>query len=841
MSISSTSTYVHLQHSNESSDPCIRSFITPSKSNYPTNSTALKLHIVAGVDVLGRSQPKTSMSSFGAVRIPFDRWREACQRQTSQNGKQVLQQEAKKLFSEIFSTTSLMVGTFELTTKPAHQEALAQLLRELGPCFTESHLTRVWALHCLCGAIEGCQQLSHAMMNVLGNFLLTYCAPLEEEADEHDDTEESVRDAAVLCLAALVQSSVEETNVAVACQRVQLAQTGIEHRCATGEHKDEFMDHGYSTTPREQDIRGDLSLLPRSRRALCFDLIRAAVRGIETMPDPLADATGALAKFATFSASCLHGESDPRCLMQLLLMLRALQQAFLLHFDGANSVAFPVVDIFDAVAPYYPIQFTPPPNDKHGITRQGLQQALLAILTFGGYDKPGDRQSMLSLASGLIIERIEDDDSTAQDKLEAMEDLTALLSEPAAASRMSPESVRELSHALMATHTYAAEGVVASHRKQGSPHYCKALADMCRSLVRKVAAELEIHDDLWNVFVKETLQNNATLLATSPQSSKGRSTMAYLACLVASGGPRTLTITLEYCLPRLQDALSETEDEEKLTAAAYGIGAFFSSFEVAFATVGAMSVSIHPHPLEPYSSQMLGILGDLFENSQNEGLRIAVFSAIISLLMVTPSELLDDKVIQVIVDFVQALCSLVQSTEIEQEDLAGAVAKSLGSIVAVAMDENESGLSSVLRSSAEVRESIQQRILPSLMKSCLEPSTLPGKRFDILSIAYACRNSQNVAQRILDDIVNALYNRLKAGETDDAIGIVHLLAEILREGKANASVAFHKTSVNLVELVKVIGQASSGKRPNVRVEGTSMLELPSSTNEVNEKLGAVSV
>jgi hypothetical protein len=209
--------------------------------------------------------------------------------------------------------------------------------------------------------------------------------------------------------------------------------------------------------------------------------------------------------------------------------------------------------------------------------------------------------------------------------------------------------------------------------------------------------------------------------------------------------------------------------------------------------------------------------------------------------MVTPSELLDDKVIQVVVDFVQALCSLVQSTEIEQEDLAGAVAKSLGSIVAVAMDENESGLSSVLRSSAEVRESIQQRILPSLMKSCLEPSTLPGKRFDILAIAYACRNSQNVAQRILDDIVNALYNRLKAGETDDAIGIVHLLAEILLEGKANASVAFHKTSVNLVELVKVIGQASSGQRPNVRVEGTSMLELPSSTNEVNEKLGAVSV
>lgn len=771
------------------------------------------------------------MSSFGSVTVPFAQWREACQRQTSQTGKEDLQQEAKRLFSELFSTTSLNVGEVQLTTKSAHKEALAQLLSELGPCFTATHMTRVWALYCLCGAVEGCREISETMLNLLGSFLLTYCAPLEEEDDDGEDTEESVRDAAILCLAALVQSRVEETTASVANQRAQLAQTGVERRCATAE-QEEPMDHGYGAP--QQDVRGGLSLLPRSRRSLCFDLIRATVTGITTMPS-LSGAESSLASFATFSANCLHGESDPRCLMQLLVMIHALQQAFLPHF-AARHETFPTVSLFDAVAPYYPIQFTPPPNDKHGITRQGLQHALLVILSCGGYDEPGDRQSMLNLASGIILERVEEDDSSAQDKLEAVQDLTVLLGAP---TSLSPESVRELSHALIATHALGTEGVAL-----GKVGPYKALADACRSLVSKVAADLEVDNDLWKVFVKETLQSDASLLATSPQSMRGRSTIAYLACLAASGGPRTLTATLESCLPRLQDALSEKEDEEKVAAAAYGVGAFFSSFEVAFGRAGATSISFHPHPLEPYSSNMLGVLGDLFDTTENEGTRIAVFSAMVSLLMVTPSELLDEEVVQVVTNFVQALCVLVGPTETDQEDLRRIVAKSLGSIIAVAMDENVSGLSSVLRSSEPVRESIRERIFPSLMKSCLETSTLSGgTRFDVLAIAYACENSKNIADRVLDDIMTTLHSKLEAGENEDALGIVEIVAVMLKEGNANARAAFHKTKVDPVELVKIVGHASSdARRPSVRAMkvGMSLLQLPASKSDMVEEMTAVS-
>lgn len=68
-----------------------------------------------------------------------------------------------------------------------------------------------------------------------------------------------------------------------------------------------------------------------------------------------------LVQYASFAARCLHGESDPRCLMQLLQLLHALLVAWLPFMKRKPS--FPVKDVFDAVAPYYPIQFTPPPNE----------------------------------------------------------------------------------------------------------------------------------------------------------------------------------------------------------------------------------------------------------------------------------------------------------------------------------------------------------------------------------------------------------------------------------------------------------------------------------------------
>ena len=87
-----------------------------------------------------------------------------------------------------------------------------------------------------------------------------------------------------------------------------------------------------------------------------------------------------------------------------------MQHAFDPLFHAADGdCSFPLTDVFDAVAPYYPINFTPPPHDNHGITQQGLRQALMGVLTYFGYDEMAARNSidtMLHLSLGIVLERL---------------------------------------------------------------------------------------------------------------------------------------------------------------------------------------------------------------------------------------------------------------------------------------------------------------------------------------------------------------------------------------------------------------------------------------------------
>ena len=47
---------------------------------------------------------------------------------------------------------------------------------------------------------------------------------------------------------------------------------------------------------------------------------------------------------------------------------------------GYVSSSFPLTKFFDTVAPYYPVTFSPLPNNPYGITSEGLQSSLMALL-----------------------------------------------------------------------------------------------------------------------------------------------------------------------------------------------------------------------------------------------------------------------------------------------------------------------------------------------------------------------------------------------------------------------------------------------------------------------------
>ncbi|CAN0032463.1 unnamed protein product, partial [Discosporangium mesarthrocarpum] len=81
------------------------------------------------------------------------------------------------------------------------------------------------------------------------------------------------------------------------------------------------------------------------------------------------------AEFVLGLVQSLEGEKDPRCLVVGLSSLRMVQAGF------APSVVEETCEaVFDATACYFPVTFTPPPNDPHKINPDDLKQGLQAVL-----------------------------------------------------------------------------------------------------------------------------------------------------------------------------------------------------------------------------------------------------------------------------------------------------------------------------------------------------------------------------------------------------------------------------------------------------------------------------
>eukprot|EP00978_Attheya_sp_CCMP212_P004628 scaffold10075_cov57-Attheya_sp.AAC.4 len=382
------------------------------------------------------------------VPLPAQAWLQDCME--GAKDPEVLQQTSKAFFT--MQHSEIDASRFVL---------LAQLVADLGPAFSHERCNvKVRALACLAGAVEGTDGLSIPFLKLLGTFVLPHAGLVPDDDDDDDLGATAVRDAAVSCLTLLLRAPLscanndtDDANESIAL-RLRFAKEGVEQRCRQPSQNDDYMDHDNAQDEYLDDynVQEGLSTLSRAKRSMCFSLIGAAVTAIQSEPathlqthfmeSNIMMLRPQLASFASFAAQCLHGESDPRCLSQLLKLLHSIQITFVPRFWNSHSpqhVKFPTSDLFDAVASYYPIQFTPPPNDIHGLTKQGLHKDLLSVLCFVGAcdTHGGHEEGMLTLSTRLFLERLVpshrtdlyDEDqqepmaSTPVDKSEALDDL----------------------------------------------------------------------------------------------------------------------------------------------------------------------------------------------------------------------------------------------------------------------------------------------------------------------------------------------------------------------------------------------------------------------------------
>ncbi|KAL7545756.1 hypothetical protein ACHAWF_009108 [Thalassiosira exigua] len=467
---------------------------------------------------------------------------------------------------------------------------------------------------------------------------------------------------------------------------------------------------GYETTNPHWNVEDELSQIPRAKRSLCFNLLEGALDGLaddgvewKELRSQLQSHDGgdnglpptllkSMSAFASLSSSCMHGETDPRCILQLLQLLNKIQRTMLpLFFTNGDTstedrmdidtsdIAFPSVEMFDAVAPYYPVQFTPPKNDPHGITRGRLQGALMDVLCERGaiYRIPpvsketneGEyaQENMITLSARMFLERLEPpkssdydppsngSESEVGDKLDAVRDLSSLLlSQPSSseseatanpmdqqlpsnATRLRPDFVSELSSSMARAHEEAASSDATS--------LAASIRKFSASLSHSLESSMENTKDqngatntapLWEAFVVHIVRHLTPILGSAPQGMHGRASTAYLASLAAEGGLRTLKEVLGGCYPHFLGVLSPLDmkeqnkdepsnsrsirDEEKLAAAMRGIAALVSSCRVALKKHERENsgVHVHPHPLSPYLTATVGKIALVLKEPVND-------------------------------------------------------------------------------------------------------------------------------------------------------------------------------------------------------------------------------
>jgi Dos2-interacting transcription regulator of RNA-Pol-II len=807
------------------------------------------------------------------------------------------QVEARNFFASLVAGTSVQIADgVVLQTRASHTDSLALLIRSLEPCFadTASLVARWAALSCLVGSIQGCRHsaatMSLALVQLMGNFLLVHVGPCLIDNDNDDGVDEKIRDVALTGLVALLQCCRDDSKQPTkgihdggpsdsASQwlkiRVTLAQSAVEQRCVSPSGQNYTHRTGYHSNngdgySKSITTASGLSLLPRARRSQCFSVMQAAVDAVAS------DTHGGFVKqegpykeaidFCKFAATLLHGESDPRCLLQLLMLFDSIQETF--KFLGAS---FPRSEIFDAVAPYYPIQFNPPPNDSHGITRKSLRQAVVRVLSCSYYDEGRHYDdNMASLACGLMLEAMvplpEDGPLTYQEQFETLEDLqTFLLSTRGAdhetnCDQLDQTEIKRVAEALLSVHETSS---LAVSRGEENP-LVKAIAELCRTVVAQVAVSLERNTKCtaqWEAFAQEPI---LVLSMKQDSTASGRIATAYLAALAASGGTKTIRLSLQAGLRQLFYTLQESSDQSNISSSLYGIGAFFSSCRVAIERASKDGIVVHPHPLEPYGNEALDRILEILSpdgSARNPNLlsvEVGAIRALESVLLASPPCLFSGDRTDRIIALVQRLSSrlLVSSIKDSDESMDNepmeAIAVTIGTLLGKALDasnRNNDGVGSTVNlPSSGTQESdglsgfLMQNFVPALLASVKIPHA-PRSRFDRDTLAIAASFSLPAASRIVESLASTLHNALLGEQDATAIYIAETLSFLFALEAKYAVRAYQNmanTSTSAFELVKAFAPNVPAQGDGVEDDfGMSNLQLPKSKDDRDKAMHRV--
>ena len=236
---------------------------------------------------------------------------------------------------------------------------------------------------------------------------------------------------------------------------------------------------------------------------------------------------------------------------------------------------------------------------------------------------------------------------------------------------------KAITDALIVIHEKSSLAVARNgNSKTSNTDDAKRLTDLCRSMITKIAITTEripIHKNMdihpWYTMVEEPVRKLSQHLFDQADI---RINIAYIACVTASGGYKTLTLCLECGLTKLlnfnpkKGTVTYNSDETLITTI-YGIGAFFASCRSALNVALRDGIHWYPHPLVPYCNEALQLTLDYslddephqVNDTAQLQVQIAAIRALESILMVSPITSLTPERINEVVTCLSKLSSNV--------------------------------------------------------------------------------------------------------------------------------------------------------------------------------------
>ncbi len=640
----------------------------------------------------------------------------------------------------------------------------------------------------------------------------------------------------------------------------EIAIQALRKRCSSASN---HHDLEFKTGFEEEEWFDSLSQYPRRIRSSCYQLLQSSLvltkngRIDNAQPDT---------KFIKLLLSSFQGETDPRCLLQVLTMIsQHLMKVYPQILNDENVV----VTIFDAVAPYYPIHFTPPPNDPHRITPQTLQSALFGILCFcppRQKEEPVTKleqqtTNMITLTLHLFLDRFyltskddnddddNNDDVTVQDQMEALQDIQILLQletdkddnndTTSVHKFLDEQSIQDLANALRMVHQTCTSKLVMMKNTKDDAEYTlyRTLSETCRLVASKFTLRLEQYSSnniLWRLFLNvHTLQNCSMRL---PQSTHGRATVAYIAAIAGCGGTKTCQLCLQHVLPDFLDQIDThmvEEEEQLLTSIYYGIAAMISSTR----NVGNADVQFL---LEPFTNSILSsiknCLASLFQPQQRQlplSHHVAILNVFETFLLLSSSSKITNILLSFQFIFEQLMKEISPKVTRSNYDIGvdeaswkKACSQLIGTLVSKLSlkDETSTNFNNENMDIDDINDFVVTKLWSFALLDTLEEEE---ERYDWSAIAYACKVGEKHVSEFF--VTKCTQHFIKSMTSSSAC-----LQYLFQYGGTHPSHVFiHSTKSSIMSILDRLSSPSLSSSFTYDISTPQKQEKPSCNNNNN--------